>query len=139
MNTIKKVEFGGRYKLRMEQPRFIIHPHHQTVVCIIECSIPHLPVDFEIYKKFSDLTCYNYNFKVKAVAKCNTNDRYNEETGIRIAESRAKEKALNKAMKIMQHYETLKIKEMSVVEHSLNFFKDELIKERKHIAKLISK
>lgn len=136
---MEKVGFGGRYKLRMEQPRFIIHSHNKVVVCIIKCSIPYLPVEPEVYKKFSELNFCNYNFEVKAVAKCNNIDEYSEETGIRIAESRAKEKALNKAMKIMQHYETLKIKEMSVVGHSVKFFKDELIKERKHIVKLTSK
>ena len=130
--------FNFRHKLRMEQPKYIIHPFNKAVVCIIECSIPSLPYNAEIHRKFSELDCFNNEFTVKAVAKCNSKDTYNEETGMRIAESRAKAKAVSKALKIMEHYKDIMSQEYTVLNNSVEFFADELCKEKHHINKLIS-
>ena len=125
-----------RHKLKMEQPKYIIHPFNKAVVCIIECSIPSLPYNEEIHRKFSELSYCN-EFTVKAVAKCNNKDTYDEKAGMRIAESRAKFKALSKAHKIMLHYQEIMSKEYNVINNSIEFFADELCKEKHHINKLI--
>lgn len=139
MNTCKTKTRQDRFKLRMNQPRYIIQPQSKVVVCIMECSIPHLPYFNHIMDKFHEVSGPNYSFTVKGTAKCGPRDTYDEQTGMRIAESKAKEKALNKAWKIMQHYWLMVQEHLEVIVDSMSFFERELARENSHLCDLMNK
>lgn len=139
MNTCKTKTRQDRFKLKMNQPRYIIQPQSKVVVCIMECSIPHLPYNCHIMRKFHEVSGPNYHFTVKGTAKCGSRDTYDEQTGMRIAESKAKEKAISKAYKIMQHYYPMVKEEMNVIENSIEFFERELDRENSHLCDLMNK
>lgn len=139
MNTCKTKTRQDRFKLKMNQPRYIIQPQSKVVVCIMECSIPHLPYFSHIMNKFHEVSGPNYSFTVKGTAKCGPRDTYDEQIGMRIAESKAKEKAINKAYKIMQHYYPMVKEEMNVIENSIEFFERELYRENSHLCDLMNK
>lgn len=138
INT-KCATLGSRYKLRMNTPKYYIHSHNGTVTCVIECKMLGLPYIPKIAKQFFDNNeCFrNYDFKVKGIAKCSPGDTYDEQKGLRIAESKAKLKALKKAEKIMEAYRVNVILEMSKTEHSISFFEEEYRKEYCHHSKLV--
>ena len=137
INTCKTKARKDRFKLKMNQPRYIVQPQSKVVVCIMECSIPHLPYFSHIMDKFPEISVPNYSFTVKGTAKCGPDDIYDEKIGMRISESRAKYKALNKAWKIMQHYWPMVQEELEVIVNSMNFFDRELDREAHHIEGLI--
>ena len=58
---------------------------------------------------------------------------------MRIAESKAKEKALNKAWKIMQHYWPMVQEHLEVIVDSMSFFERELARENSHLCDLMNK
>lgn len=128
-----------RFKLRMNQPRYIIQPQSKVVVCIMECSIPQLPYCCHIMRKFHEVSGPDYHFTVKGTAKCGPKDTYDEQTGMRIAESKAKEKAISKAYKIMQHYRSIVKENLNVFENSIEFFDRELYRENSHLCDLMNK
>lgn len=128
-----------RFKLRMNPPRYIIQPQSKVVVCIIECSIPHLPYCSYIMRKFPEVSGPYCHFTVKGTAKCGPRDTYNEQTGMMIAESKAKEKAISKAYKIMQHYHSIVKENLNVYENSIEFFERELYRENSHLCDLMNK
>lgn len=134
-----KPKTNERFKLRMNQPRYIIQPQSKVVVCIMECSIPHLPYNCHILRKFHEVSGPAYHFTVKGTAKCGPRDTYDEQTGMRIAESKAKEKAISKANKIMQHYRSIVKENLNVIENSIEFFDRELYRENSHLCDLMNK
>ena len=139
INTCKTKTRQDRFKLRMNQPRYIIQPQSKVVVCIMECSIPHLPYFSYIMDKFHEVSGPNYSFTVKGTAKCGPKDIYDEQTGMRIAESKAKKKAISKAYKIMQHHYSVVKEELDVIKNSIEFFKGELARENSHLSDLMNK
>lgn len=126
-----------RYKLKIESTRYIIHPHNKAIVCIMECSmpeLPHIPKVSDVY--FGNTThCYNFdnNFEVRGVAKCRPGDEYNEETGMRIAESKAMIKAYDKVRRVLENYKDLIGKEWDKANESINFFEVVLGRECMHL------
>lgn len=86
--------------------KFIVKPENKVVVC-------NMSVDMQIYKsggyrcidpnwwttKFSKVNCYG-EFTVTAIARCNSEDTFDEATGKKIAESRAKAKAFKTATNV---------------------------------------
>ena len=125
-----------RYKLKIEQPKFYIHSHKKIVVCELNCDIQELPFKAKIDRKyFNDSQLYG-EFKVKASAKCRPGDEYNEETGIKIAESKAMIKAYDKARRILEDYKEIIGREWDKARNSVDFFETVLYRENKHLESL---
>lgn len=126
-----------RYKLRIKSSRYIIHPHNKAIVCILECSVPELPLISKITDKYFDniINCCNFDnsFTVRGVAKCRPGDEYNEETGMRIAESKAMIKAYDKVRRAIEDYKDLIGKEWDKANESINFFEVVLGRECMHL------
>lgn len=136
MSTINQnSKFATRYKMTMRVKKYIIHEHNKTVTCIMECDFPNLPYNERIDKKFN-LEFFN-EFTVRGVAKCRPGDTYDEQTGCRIAESKAKLKAFKKGEKIMRTYYENVLSEMCNTEHSIRFFEEEYRREYCHYRKLV--
>lgn len=136
MSTINQnSKFATRYKMTMIVKKYIIHEHNRTVTCIMKCDFPNLPFNEKVYRKFNLGLCRD--FTVRGVAKCRPGDNYNEQTGCRIAESKAKLKAFKKAEKIMRTYRENVLSEMCNTEHSIRFFEEEYRREDCHYSKLV--
>jgi hypothetical protein len=129
-----------RYKIKIESTRYIIHPHNKAIVCIMECSMPELPRIPKVSDKyFSNTThCYNFNnnFEVKGVAKCGPGDEYNEELGMKIAESKATMKAFDKVRRVLEEYKDIIGKEWDKANTSVDFFEQMLGRECMHFESL---
>lgn len=134
MNAVTKyIGSDPRYKLKIEQPKFYIHSHKKVVVCELQCSIPDLPFKSKVdYKYFNDVQIYG-EFKVKASAKCRPGDEYNEELGMKIAESKATIKAFDKARRILEDYKDIIGKEWDKANTSVDFFEQMLGRECMHL------
>lgn len=128
-------KFATRYKMTMKVKKYIVHEHNKTITCIMECAFPTLPYNGRIIKKF-DLEFFN-TFTVRGVAKCRPGDTYDEQTGCRIAESKAKLKAFKKAEKIMRTYYDNVLSEMCNTKHSISFFEEEYRREACHYSRLV--
>ena len=125
-----------RYKLRIEQPKFYIHSHKKIVVCELQCEILGLPFKAKVDNKYFSNAQFYGDFKVKASAKCRPGDEYNEETGIKIAESKAMIKAYDKARRILEDYKEVIGKEWDMANNSVNFFEVTLGRECMHLESL---
>lgn len=128
-----------RYKLKIKQPKFYIHSHKKIVVCELHCAIPELPFQAKIHRKHSIASGVSYycEFKVKASAKCRPGDEYNEETGMKIAESKAMIKAYDKARRILEDYKEIVGKEWDKASHSTDFFELVLGRECMHLESIV--
>lgn len=136
MSTINQdSKFATRYKMTMKVEKYIIHEHNKTVTCIMKCDFPTLPYNNRVIEKFS-LDFIN-EFTVRGVAKCRPGDTYDEQTGCRIAEAKAKLKAFKKAEKIMRTYYENVLSEMRNTEQSISFFEEEYRRENSHYTKLL--
>lgn len=125
-----------RYKLKIEQPKFYIHSHKKVVVCELNCEIQELPFKAKINRKhFNDSQWYG-EFKVKASSKCRPGDEYNEELGMKIAESKATIKAFDKARRILEDYKDIIGKEWDKANTSVDFFEQILGRECMHFESL---
>lgn len=125
-----------RYKLKIEPPKYYIHSHKKVVVCELNCEILGLPFKAKVDSKyFSDAQFYG-EFKVKASAKCRPGDEYNEETGMKIAESKAMIKAYDKARRILEDYKEVIGKEWDKANNSVYFFEATLGRECMHLESL---
>ena len=125
-----------RYKLKIEPPKYYIHSHKKIVVCELQCSLPELPYKAKIDSKYFYDTIYG-DFKVKASAKCGPADEYSEDTGMKIAESKAMTKALDKARRILEDYKDIIGKEWDKANTSIDFFEVTLGRECMHLEGLI--
>lgn len=125
-----------RYKLVIKQPKFYIHSHKKVIVCELQCCLPDLPFKHKVDNKyFSDALAYGV-FKVKASAKCMPGDKYNEETGVKIAESKAMVKAYDKARRILEDYKEVIDAEWNKANNSVDFFATILGRECMHLESL---
>lgn len=70
-------------KLSVVNTRFVVNEEKRTVACICDCRFKYIV--FGSYK--------NEPFSVTAVAKCHTNDKFDEELGKKIARAKAENKA----------------------------------------------
>ncbi len=125
-----------RYKLKIKQPKFYIHSHKKIVVCELHCDIPELPFKSKVDNKYFSDTLHYGEFKVKASAKCRPGDEYNEETGMKIAESKAMIKAYDKARRILEDYKEVIGKEWDKANNSVSFFEVTLGRECMHLESL---
>lgn len=126
-----------RYKLKIKQPKFYIHSHKKIVVCELHCDIPELPFKAKVDRKHSINGLFYGEFKVKASAKCRPGDEYNEETGMKIAESKAMIKAYDKARRILEDCLEVIGKEWDKARNSVDFFEAVLHRENKHLTSII--
>ena len=125
-----------RYKLKIEQPKFYIHSHKKVVVCELLCELPELPFIGKISRKYFTNEVFYGEFKVKASAKCRPGDEYNEELGMKIAESKATIKAFDKARRILADYKDIIGKEWDKANTSVDFFEQILGRECMHFESL---
>ena len=79
----------------------------------------------------------NGTFKVRAIARCNEEDAFNEETGKRIAESRAKGKAFATAAKVYKEIEKYFLKCAALVNESVEACEQTVKVEEAHVELLI--
>lgn len=121
-----------RYKLRVEQPKFYIHSHKGVIVCELHCCLLDLPFKVKVDNKHFDPLYYGC-FKVKGIAKCKPGDEYNEELGMKMAESRAMIKAYDKARRVLENYKEIIGKEWDKANESINFFEVVLGRECMHL------
>lgn len=126
-----------RYKLKIEQPKFYIHSHKKIVVCELNCEIQELPFKAKINRKYFNDSQWYGEFKVKASAKCRPGDEYNEETGMKIAESKAMIKAYDKARRILEDYKEVIGKEWDKASRSTDFFELVLGRECMHLESIV--
>lgn len=126
-----------RYKLKIEPPKYYIHEHKGIVVCELQCSLPELPYKAKINKKYFNDSQWYGEFKVKASAKCGPEDNYIEDAGMKIAESKAMIKALDKARRVFEDYKDIIGKEWDKANTSIDFFEVTLGRECMHLEGLI--
>ena len=126
-----------KFKLKIEQPKFYIHSHKKIVVCELQCCLPDLPYKFKVDSKhFSSNTNFYGEFKIKATAKCRPGDEYVEATGMKIAESKAMIKALDKARRVLEDYKEIIGREWDKANSSTDFFECTLGRECMHLESL---
>ena len=99
-----------RNRVKITKASYIVNPEKKVVVCVLECDMQLCkhPAWEDIYPNMWDnlpLVASNGTFKVRAIARCNEEDTFDEEAGKRIAESRAKGKAFATAEKVYKEIE----------------------------------
>lgn len=122
-----------KFKLKIKQPKFYIHSHKKIVVCELHCELPELPFKVKVDRKHSTYGMFYGEFKVKASSKCRPGDEYNEETGMKIAESKAMIKAYDKARRMLEDYLDVVGKEWDKARNSVDFFEYVLGRECMHL------
>lgn len=134
-----------RNRVTIKKRTFRVNPGKKTVVCIIKCNI-NWPeeVDTTYNGKFYDYVTdttgakgWARDFTVVGMSKCHADDTFDEVLGRRIAESRAKKEAYEKALllwkKIHAHYSRcaeVALRMMAACDDAKNV-------EKEHINKLI--
>lgn len=99
-----------RTRVKITKANYIVNPEKKVVVCVLECDMQlwKHPAWDNIYPNIwanLPLVDCRGQFKVRAIARCNEEDSFDEETGKRIAESRAKGKAFTTAGKVYKEIE----------------------------------
>ena len=79
----------------------------------------------------------NGTFKVRAIARCNEEDTFDEEAGKRIAESRAKGKAFATAAKVYKEIEKYFLNCAALVNESVEACEQTVKVEEAHVELLI--
>lgn len=137
MNAVTEyIGSDPRYKLKIKQPKFYIHSHKKIVVCELQCELPELPFKGKVSRKYFTNEFFYGEFKVKASSKCRPGDEYNEELGMKIAESKAIIKAYDKARRILEDYKDIIGKEWDKANTSVDFFEQILGRECMHLESL---
>jgi activator of HSP90 ATPase len=113
MENVKKK--GVKTQVKFCNKDYNVNPKKKTVACILECSmqLDKHPAWYDLsekmYSKRFAYVDYTGNFKVVGIAKCDELDQFDVELGKKIAEARAKKKALSIASRVYQqiaHYLT---------------------------------
>lgn len=129
-------------RVKITKASYIINLEKKVVVCVLECDmqLQKHPVWIDIYPKmwanlpFVDLCG---KFKVRAIARCNEEDAFNEEVGKRIAESRAKGKAFATAAKVYREIEKYFLNCVVLVDESVKACEQTVKVEKAHVELLI--
>lgn len=131
-----------RNRVKITKANYIVNPEKKVVVCVLEC-------DMQLYKYpawnniYSDmwanlpLVDNSGTFKVRAIARCNEEDAFNEEAGKRIAESRAKGKAFATAAKVYKEIEKYFLNCAALVNESVEACEQAVKVEKAHVELLI--
>jgi hypothetical protein len=129
-------------RVGITRANYIVNPEKKVVVCVLECNMQLCkhPVYMDIYPyMWNNLPFVDANgtFKVRAIARCNEEDAFNEETGKRIAESRAKGKAFATAAKVYKEIEKYFLKCAALVNESVEDCEQTVKVEEAHVELLI--
>ena len=113
-----------RNRVKITKASYIVNPEKKEVVCVLECDMQLCkhPAWEDIYPNMWDnlpLVASNGAFKVRAIARCNEEDTFDEEAGKRIAESRAKGKAFATAAKVYKEIEKCFLNCVALVNESV--------------------
>ena len=91
--------------VKIEKIKYIINTEKKITICIMQClidydkTLPKVDIYSHMWRKKLPHIGSNGTFTVKAIARCNNLDTFEEKTGKRIAESRAKKKVFSIAAK----------------------------------------
>lgn len=131
-----------RNRVKIIKANYIVNPEKKVVVCVLEC-------DMQLYKHpaWDHIYCNmganlpladrRDTFKVRAIARCNEEDAFNEEAGKRIAESRAKGKAFATAAKAYKEIEKYFLNCAALVNESVEACEQAVKVEKAHVELLI--
>lgn len=131
-----------RNRVKITKASYIVNPEKKVVVCVLECDMQLCkhPVWEDIYPNMWDnlpLVASNDTFKVRAIARCNEEDTFDEEVGKRIAESRAKGKAFATAAKVYKEIEKYFLNCAALVNESVEACEQTVKVEEAHVELLI--
>lgn len=131
-----------RNRVKITKANYIVNPEKKVVVCVLECDmqLSKHPAWNDIYPNMwanLPLVGMNSTFKVRAIARCNEEDAFNEEAGKRIAESRAKGKAFATAAKVYKEIEKYFLNCAALVNESVKACEQTVKVEEAHVELLI--
>ena len=129
-------------RVKITKANYIVNPEKKVVVCVLECDmqLQKHPAWNEIYPNMwanLPLVDNNGTFKVRAIARCNEEDTFDEEAGKRIAESRAKGKAFATAAKVYKEIEKYFLNCAALVNESVEACEQTVKVEDAHVEVLI--
>lgn len=131
-----------RNRVKITNANYIVNPEKKVVVCVLECDmqLKKHPAWVDIYPNMwanLPLVAPNGTFKVRAVARCNEEDTFDEGAGKRIAESRAKGKAFATAAKVYKEIEKYFLNCAALVNESVEACEQTVKVEEAHVELLI--
>jgi hypothetical protein len=131
-----------RNRVKITKANYVVNPENKVVVCVLECDmqLQKHPAWDDIYPIMWDnlpLVSNNGTFKVRAIARCNEEDSFDEEAGKRIAESRAKGKAFATAAKVYKEIEKYFLNCAALVNESVEACEQAVKVEEAHVEFLI--
>ena len=131
-----------RNRVKITKASYIVNPEKKVVVCVLECDMQLCkhPAWGDIYHNMWDnipLVASNGTFKVRAIARCNEEDTFDEEAGKRIAESRAKGKAFATAAKVYKEIEKYFLNCAALMNKSVEACEQTVKVEEAHVELLI--
>lgn len=131
-----------RNRVKITKANYVVNPEKKVVVCVLECDMQLYkhPAWNDIYSNMwvnLPLVDNNGTFKVRAIARCNEEDAFNEEAGKRIAESRAKGKAFATAAKVYKEIEKYFLNCAALVNESVEACEQAVKVEKAHVELLI--
>lgn len=131
-----------RNRVKITKANYVVNPEKKVVVCVLECDMQlhKHPAWNDIYPNMwanLPLVDYNGTFKVRAIARCNEEDSFDEKAGKRIAESRAKGKAFATAAKVYKEIEKYFLNCAALVNESVEACEQTVKVEEAHVELLI--
>ena len=131
-----------RNRVKIIKANYIVNPEKKVVVCVLECDmqLKKHPAWLDIYPNMWDnlpLVDHNGTFKVRAIARCDEEDTFNEEAGKRISESRAKSKAFATAAKVYKENEKYFLNCAALMSESVKACEQTMKVEEAHVKSLI--
>ena len=129
-------------RVKITKANYIVNPEKKVVVCVLECDMQlrKHPAWCDIYPNMwanLPLVETDGTFKVRAVARCNEEDAFDEDAGKRIAESRAKGKAFATAAKVYKEIEKYFLNCAALVNESVEACEQTVKVEESHVELLI--
>lgn len=131
-----------RNRVKITKANYVVNPEKKVVVCVLKCNMQLCkhPAWDDIYPNMwanLPLVSNNGTFKVRAIARCNEEDSFDEEAGKRIAESRAKGKAFATAAKVYKEIEKYFLNYAALVNESVEACEQAVKVEKAHVELLI--
>lgn len=131
-----------RNRVKITKANYIVNPEKKVVVCVLECDMQlykHPAWDYIYCNMWANppLVDNRSTFKVRAIARCNEEDAFNEEVGKRIAESRAKGKAFATTTKVYKEIEKYFLNCAALVNESVEACEQAVKVEKAHVELLI--
>jgi hypothetical protein len=131
-----------RNRVKITKANYIVNPEKKVVVCVLECDMQlrKHPAWVDIYPNMwanLPLVETDGTFKVRAIARCNEEDAFDEGAGKRIAESRAKGKAFATPAKVYREIEKYFLNCAALVNESVEACEQTVKVEEAHVELLI--